>query len=339
MLEIKKGISLQPYNTFGIEAFADYFIEVKSIEEIKEAIQFAQDQNLSILYLNGGSNMLLTQDWKGLVIKISLKGIELVEETDDHVWIKVQAGENWHEFVQHMLSNDFGGLENLSLIPGNVGTSPMQNIGAYGVEIKDLMTELSALEISSGELKTFTNQDCQFGYRESVFKNELKNQFVLVDVRFKLTKRNHVLHTEYGAIQTELMNRAIENPTIQDVSKAIIAIRQSKLPDPKEIGNSGSFFKNPVISIEQFEALKEKNPSISGYPNADFVKVAAGWLIENAGWKGKRFGDAGVHEKQALVLVNYGKATGKEIYDLSQEIIEDVQSKYGITLEREVNMI
>lgn len=338
MLEIQKGISLQPYNTFGIEVFADFFSEVKSIEEIKEAIQFANENNLSILYMNGGSNMLLTKDWKGLVVKINLKGIEMLDESEDHVWVKVQAGENWHEFVQSMLRNNFGGLENLSLIPGNVGTSPMQNIGAYGVEIKDLMTELTALEIEAGKLKIFTNEECRFGYRESVFKNELKNQFVLVDVTFKLTKRNHILHTEYGAIQDELEKMGIKNPTIQDVSKAVIAIRQSKLPDPKEIGNSGSFFKNPVIPIKIFESLKEKYPTISGYANGDFVKVAAGWLIENAGWKGKRFGDAGVHEKQALVLVNYGKATGQEIFDLSQKIIDDIQEKFGIELEREVNI-
>jgi UDP-N-acetylmuramate dehydrogenase len=338
-LEIQQQTSLKSHTTFGVEAFADYFVEVNSIEEIKESIQFAKDKKQSILYLNGGSNMLLTQDWKGLVIKINLKGIEMVDETDDHVWIKVQAGENWHEFVQSMLKNNFGGLENLSLIPGNAGTAPMQNIGAYGVEIKDSMVELSALEIATGELNVFTNEDCHFGYRESVFKNEFKNQFVLVDVTFKLTKRNHILHTEYGAIQIELAKMGVSHPTIQDVSKAVISIRQSKLPDPKEIGNSGSFFKNPIISFTQFEDLKKEFPRISGYPMDETVKVAAGWLIENAGWKGKRFGDAGVHEKQALVLVNYGKASGKEIYDLSQNIIDDIHSKYGIRLEREVNII
>lgn len=338
-MEIQKRISLRPYNTFGIEAFAEYFVEVRSIDETWNAIQFAKEQNFSILFLNGGSNLLLTRDWEGLVIKINLKGIEIVRETEDLVWVKVQTGENWHEFVQYTLQNDFGGLENLSLIPGNAGTAPMQNIGAYGVEIKDSMTELSALEIASGKVQIFTKDDCRFGYRESVFKNELKNQFVLLDVIFQLTKRNHVLHTEYGAIQSELTNRNIENPTIQDVSKAVIAIRQSKLPNPKEIGNSGSFFKNPVISTQQFEEIKKSYPNISGYPNGDSVKVAAGWLIETAGWKGKRFGDAGVHEKQALVLVNYGQATGKEIYDLSERIIQDIHQKFGIELEREVNII
>lgn len=338
-MEIQKRISLRPYNTFGIDVFSEYFVEVSSLEELKEAIQYGKEQNLSILFLNGGSNILFTKDWNGLVVKINLKGIEIVRETEDFLWVKVQAGENWHEFVQFTLAKNYGGLENLSLIPGNAGTAPMQNIGAYGVEIKDLMTELTAMEISTGNLRVFSNADCQFGYRESVFKNELKNQFVLLDVTFQLSKRNHVLHTEYGAIQSELANMACENPTIQDVSRAVIQIRQSKLPDPKEIGNSGSFFKNPVISAEQFEELKKAHPNISGYSSGDSVKVAAGWLIENAGWKGKRFGDAGVHEKQALVLVNYGNATGKEIYDLSQSIIDSIQFQYGITLEREVNII
>lgn len=338
-MEIQKRISLRPYNTFGIDVFSEYFVEVSSFEELKEAIQYGKEQNLSILFLNGGSNILFTKDWNGLVVKINLKGIEIVRETEDFVWIKVQAGENWHEFVQFTLAKNYGGLENLSLIPGNAGTAPMQNIGAYGVEIKDLMTELTAMEISTGNLRVFSNADCQFGYRESVFKNELKNQFVLLDITFQLSKRNHVLHTEYGAIQSELATMGCENPTIQEVSKAVIAIRQSKLPDPKEIGNSGSFFKNQVISAQQFEEIKKSYPNISGYSSGDSVKVAAGWLIENAGWKGKRFGDAGVHEKQALVLVNYGNATGKEIYDLSQSIIDSIQFQYGITLEREVNII
>lgn len=339
MIKILENQSLKTYNTFGIDASADFFVEVNSIEEIKEALSLAEEKKLPLLIINGGSNMLLTQDWKGLVLKINLKGIEIVREDEDFVWVKVQGGENWHEFVQFTLRNDYGGLENLSLIPGNAGTAPMQNIGAYGVEIKDTMTELTALEIVSKKPRVFTNADCHFGYRESIFKNECKNQFVLLDVTFKLSKRNHVLHTEYGAIRLELEKRGIENPTIQDVSEAVIAIRQSKLPDPKEMGNSGSFFKNPVIPKFQFEELEKRYPNISGYASGDGVKVAAGWLIENAGWKGKRIGNAGVHEKQALVLVNYGRATGKEIFDLSERIIEDIYAKYGIQLEREVNII
>ena len=339
MIKILENQSLKTYNTFGIDASADFFVEVNSIEEIKEALSLAEEKKLPLLIINGGSNMLLTQDWKGLVLKINLKGIEIVREDEDFVWVKVQGGENWHEFVQFTLRNDYGGLENLSLIPGNAGTAPIQNIGAYGVEIKDTMTELTALEIVSKKPRVFTNADCHFGYRESIFKNECKNQFVLLDVTFKLSKRNHVLHTEYGAIRLELEKRGIENPTIQDVSEAVIAIRQSKLPDPKEMGNSGSFFKNPVIPKFQFEELEKRYPNISGYASGDGVKVAAGWLIENAGWKGKRIGNAGVHEKQALVLVNYGRATGKEIFDLSERIIEDIYAKYGIQLEREVNII
>lgn len=339
MIKILENQSLKTYNTFGIEASADFFVEVNSVEEIKEVLSFIEEKNLPLLIINGGSNVLLTQDWKGLVLKINLKGIEIVREDEDFVWVKVQGGENWHEFVQFTLRNDYGGLENLSLIPGNAGTAPMQNIGAYGVEIKDTMTELTALEIVSKKPRVFTNADCHFGYRESIFKNECKNQFVLLDVTFKLSKRNHVLHTEYGAIRLELEKRGIENPTIQDVSEAVIAIRQSKLPDPKEMGNSGSFFKNPVIPKFQFEELEKRYPNISGYASGDGVKVAAGWLIENAGWKGKRIGNAGVHEKQALVLVNYGRATGKEIFDLSERIIEDIYAKYGIQLEREVNII
>lgn len=338
-MKIVENQSLKPYNTFGLEVSAKYFIEAGSVQEIISALDFAKTNNLSKMLLNGGSNMLLTHDFDGLVLKLNLKGIEIVSETEDFVEVKVQSGENWHEFVKWTLQNDFGGLENLSLIPGNCGTAPMQNIGAYGVEIKDSMKELSALEIKTGEIKIFTNEDCKFDYRESVFKNELKNRFIITDVTFKLTKRNHKLNTSYGAIQSELEKLNIQNPTIQDVSHAVINIRQSKLPDPKEIGNSGSFFKNPVISKDRFEQLQKQFPDISGYVSGEEVKVAAGWLIENAGWKGKRFGDAGIHEKQALVLVNYGNATGQEIYDLSQRILDDIFDKYGIQLEREVNII
>lgn len=338
-MEFRKNQSLKSYNTFGIGVYTRYFLEVNSVSEINSALDFVQKNQLKLLILNGGSNLLFTQDFDGLVLKINLKGIEIVKETEDVVSVKVQAGENWHDFVQWTLQNDFGGLENLSLIPGNAGTAPMQNIGAYGVEIKDVMAELSALEIATGNVKTFANIDCKFGYRESVFKNELKNQFILLDVTFRLTKKKHQLRTSYGAIQSELKNLKIENPTIQNVSQAVINIRQSKLPNPKELGNSGSFFKNPVITKSQFEEIQKKYPEISAYPSGDLVKVAAGWLIETAGWKGKRIDDAGVHEKQALVLVNYGEATGQEIYNLSQKIMDDVKHKFGIELEREVNVV
>lgn len=338
-MEIQNNHSLKPYNTFGIDVSAKYFVEAETVDEIISALEFVRENQFPLILFSGGSNMLLTHDFDGLVLKLNLKGIELVAEDDDFVEVKVKSGENWHEFVQWTLQQDFGGLENLSLIPGNAGTAPIQNIGAYGVEVKDTMTELSALEISSGNIRKFTNSECKFGYRESVFKSELKNQFIIVDVTFKLTKTNHQLHTEYGAIRSELDKLNILNPSIRDVSKAVINIRQSKLPDPKDIGNSGSFFKNPVISKSEFEKIREKHPEISAYPSGDEVKVAAGWLIENAGWKGKRFGDAGVHEKQALVLVNYGNATGQEIYDLSQRIVDDIFEKFGIRLEREVNIL
>lgn len=338
-MEVIQNESLKPYNTFGLDVSAKYFVEANSKEEIISALNFSKENNQPVMLLNGGSNMLLTHDFDGLVLKLNLKGIEIVSENEDFVEVRVNSAENWHEFVQWTLQNDFGGLENLSLIPGNCGTAPMQNIGAYGVEIKDVMSELSALHISTREIKIFTNEACKFGYRESVFKNEFKGQFILLDVTFKLTKKNHILHTSYGAIQAELNDLTISNPTIQDVSKAVINIRQSKLPDPKDIGNSGSFFKNPVISKSKFEELQKQFPDISGYVSGDEVKVAAGWLIENAGWKGKRFGDAGVHEKQALVLVNYGNATGQEIYDLSQQILDDILLKFGIQLEREVNIL
>lgn len=338
-MQIQNNHSLKPYNTFGLEVFTKYFIEANSVEEIIYGLNFSKENKLPVMLLSGGSNMLLTHDFEGLVLKLSLKGIEIVSENEDFVEVKVNSGENWHEFIQWTLSQDFGGLENLSLIPGNCGTAPIQNIGAYGVEVKDVMTQLSALHIENREVKVFTNEECKFGYRESVFKNEFKGQFILLNVTFKLTKRNHKLNTSYGSIQSELDKLNIKNPTIQDVSRAVISIRQSKLPDPKEIGNSGSFFKNPVISKSKFQELQNQFPDISGYSSGEEVKVAAGWLIENAGWKGKRVGDAGVHEKQALVLVNYGNATGQDIFDLSQQIVDDIQSKYGIELEREVNIL
>lgn len=338
-MNIVENVSLKPYNTFGVDVKANYFAEVETVDEIKNTIEWASQNNQPLLLISGGSNMLLTKDWEGLALMLHLKGIEITKEDAEFAFVKVQSAENWHEFVLWTLKHNLGGLENLSLIPGKVGTAPIQNIGAYGVEIKDTMFELTAFDLHSEELRTFSNQECNFGYRDSVFKNEFKNRFLILDVTFKLTKKDHKLHTSYGAIKAELEKELISKPTIQDISKAIIEIRQSKLPDPMKIGNSGSFFKNPVLPLAQFEELKMKFPTISAYPSGDFVKVAAGWLIENAGWKGRRIGDAGVHEKQALVLVNYGNATGKEIFDLSQKIIEDVFLKYGIRLEREVNVI
>lgn len=333
----QENISLRPYNTFGIEANARKFANVKNVDQLRSIVK----SNKDIFVLSGGSNILLTQDIEKPVVHIQLKGIEVVSENDsDHVLVKAQAGENWHEFVTWCIANDLGGLENLSLIPGQVGTSPMQNIGAYGVEIKDVFHELEAMEIESGRIVTFSAKDCRFGYRESVFKNELKGKFIILDVTFSLTKRNHQLVTEYGAIRSELAERGIEDPTIEDISRVVISIRQSKLPDPAELGNSGSFFKNPVIPKKQLESLQATYPEIPFYEiDSKIVKVPAGWLVEQSGFKGKRFGDAGVHSRQALVLVNHGGATGTEILNLSKRIQAEVLGRFGIELHTEVNII
>lgn len=338
-MDIIENYSLKLYNTFGIEAKAKYFADVSTINDLRKVLVFRRQKDLPILFIGGGSNMLFVDNFPGIVLKLNLKGIEILKEDNDYVYVKSQGSENWHHFVEWTLEHDFGGLENLSLIPGNVGTAPMQNIGAYGVEVKDYIVEVQTLELETGNERIFTNEECHFGYRESIFKNELRGQYVLVAVTFKLTKQNHQLHVDYGAIKTELDSEQIINPTIQDISRAVIKIRESKLPDPSQIGNSGSFFKNPVISNDEFAEIEKNHPQIAHYKTDSGVKLAAGWLIEQAGWKGKRFGDAGVHDKQALVLVNYGNATGKEIYDLSEQIIEDVKAKYGVTLEREVNII
>lgn len=334
----QKNISLKKYNTFGIDIIAEKFISVNSLAQLKEIISSHKD----IFVLSGGSNILLTQKIKKPVIHINFKGIELVENEGDNnvVFVKVQAGENWHEFVLWCLEKNFGGIENLSLIPGNVGTSPMQNIGAYGIEIKDVFHELEALEISSNNIKKFDKENCNFGYRESIFKNIDKNKFIISNVTFKLTKKKHTLNTSYGAIQDELKKNNIKAPSIKDVSNAVIAIRKSKLPDPKEIGNSGSFFKNPVIETDQFNSLIQKYPGMPNYIiSEDLVKIPAGWLIEQCGFKGKRFGNVGVHKNQALVLVNHGNATGLEIYELSRKILKAVLDKFDIDLDTEVNII
>ena len=330
--------SLKKYNTFGIEAFATEFCEVNSIFDLSNVLKENQQRKLFIL--GGGSNMLLTQNVDALVLHINNKGIEVVDENDDFVWVKGNAGENWHEFVLFCIKHNYGGIENLSLIPGNLGATPIQNIGAYGVEIKDTFVSCEAMKIDTQEIITFDKNACKFGYRESVFKSDLKNQYVIVSVIFKLTKKNHKLNTSYGAIDVELENMGIKKPTIQDVSKAVIAIRESKLPNPKELGNSGSFFKNPIVPIEIYEKAKAYFPDMPHYPVSEtLVKVPAGWLIEQAGFKGKRFGDAGIHTKQALVLVNYGNATGNEIWNVAQNIQKTIFEKYGISIEAEVNVI
>ena len=339
-MKIQENISLKNYNTFGVEAKAHYFVEVHDLHELKYATEFAKINHIKILFLGGGSNLLFTQDFDGLVIKLNLKGISEEILDENHVLVSAKAGENWHEFVLFTLSKNYGGLENLSLIPGNVGTCPIQNIGAYGTEIKDHFVSCKALNLETSEIEELSLEDCKFGYRDSIFKTSAKGKYVIVEVTFKLTTQNHHIKTEYGAISTELKNLGIENPTIQEVSKAVINIRQSKLPNPAEIGNAGSFFKNPSIPLEQFENLKEKFPEIQGYANGDWVKVPAGWLIENAGWKGKQIGNVASHKLQALVIINAtGNASGKEIYDFSTQIIDSVKEKYGIELEREVNIL
>ena len=338
-MQITSNISLKSLNTFGIEVKAKYFTEIQSLENIIELLETKEYKNNARLILGGGSNLLLTKDVDGLVIKNNLKGISIVKETDDTVWVKCAAGEVWHEIVMWCIEHNYGGLENLSLIPGCTGASPMQNIGAYGVEIKDTFYKLDAIHLETGKQQLFSKSDCEFGYRESVFKHQLKNQFIITSVTFQLAK-NPTFRIEYGAIKQELEAMHISELSIKAISQAVINIRSSKLPNPKEIGNAGSFFKNPEVSTETYLKLKQEFPNLVAYPleNSNY-KLAAGWLIEQSGLKGLQIGDAGVHKLQALVLVNYGKATGKEIFDLSTLVLETVNAKFGVTLEREVNII
>jgi UDP-N-acetylmuramate dehydrogenase len=335
---LRNDISLKPFNTFGIDVNANRFATFLSIEELNSLLS-QREANEPLLILGGGSNLLLTKDFNGLVLKNEILGFNMIEETDTDVIVEAGAGEVWHQFVMNCIENGYAGLENLSLIPGSVGASPMQNIGAYGVEIKDVFEYLDAFEISTGELKRFKKEDCQFGYRESVFKNIYKDQFVICRVAFRLSK-NPKINTSYGAIESELQKMGISEPTIRDVSNAVIAIRQSKLPDPAVLGNAGSFFKNPVVDESLVEKIKATNPDVPNYPaESGKRKLAAGWLIETSGWKGKVVETCGVHKLQALVLVNYGGSTGKQIYDLSSQIINDVEAKFGVKLEREVNIL
>ncbi len=335
-MNIQKNISLKSYNTFGIHVNAKRFVSIDALYNLQQLLKKEQQ----LFLISGGSNMLLTKDIEELVVHLNLKGISIDREHENAVHLTVNAGENWHEFVLWCIQQDYGGLENLSLIPGNVGTCPIQNIGAYGVEVKDTITKVKALEISSGKLITFSNADCEFGYRNSIFKNKVKGKYIITAVSFQLTKNVHKLNTSYGAIENELLQKNNTTPSIKDISNAVIAIRQSKLPDPKEIGNSGSFFKNPVISTALFEKLKNEYPKIPSYPiSEEKIKVPAGWLIEQSGFKGKRFGEYGVHEKQALVLVNYGNASGKDIHKLAQTIQKTIKEKFAIDLEIEVNVI
>jgi len=331
------SISLKKETTFGINAIADSYISIETVQEAQDFFSIPSTQTYYIL--GGGSNILITKDVKGIIVQNKIKGKSTQLIDDETIHVTAGAGENWNEFVLYCIDNDWGGLENLSLIPGNVGATPMQNIGAYGVEIKDVFVSLNALEIATNKLLTFDNTTCKFGYRESIFKNSHKNKFFIIDVTFKLKRKNYKISANYGAIQSELQKNNIQHPTIKEVSNAVIAIRSSKLPDPKVLGNAGSFFKNPVIQIRLANTIKSEYPDLVEYPiDATQTKLAAGWLIEKAGWKGYREGDAGVHALQALVLVNYGNATGNEILNLSQRIIADVKLKFGVELEREVNI-
>jgi UDP-N-acetylmuramate dehydrogenase len=328
--------NLASMNTFGMKVSAERFAVFRNLNDLSK-LQLKKEKNLFVL--GGGSNVLLTKDFSGLVVKNEITGITIEQEDADTVTVKVGAGENWHEFVTYCIQNNWGGIENLSLIPGNVGASPMQNIGAYGVEIKDVFVSLEAYEIATGKLVVFDKEACQFGYRESVFKRALKGKYIITSVTFQLHKKP-VIKTSYGAIQSELEKMGVTTPTIKDVSDAVIAIRRSKLPDPKELGNAGSFFKNPVVAREVLAQIQEQYTEVPHYPiDNNHVKIPAGWLIEKAGWKGKRFDNYGVHQYQALVLVNYGGAKGEEILNLSEKIIQDILQKFQIQLEREVNIL
>ena len=336
---ITNDTSLKLYNTFGINASAKYFTSVYSIQNIEELINSNEYKTNERLIIGGGSNLLFTKNINALVIKNDLRGIEVIKETEDFVFVKCAAGEVWHEFVLWCINKNYGGLENLSLIPGCTGASPMQNIGAYGVEIKDTFFELEAIHTETGQLKIFSKSECEFGYRESVFKRQFKNQFIITSVTFQLAKKP-VFHIEYGAIKQELEAMNVSELSVKAISDAVINIRSSKLPNPKEIGNAGSFFKNPEVPADQYQNLKIEFPNLVAYPleNGNY-KLAAGWLIEQSGLKGFRKGDAGIHKLQALVLVNYGMATGNEIYNLSTHVLQEVKAKFGVDLEREVNII
>lgn len=336
-MEVLRHFSLLPYNTFGLPAVAEYFTRVTGREGLAEALEFARSRSLFVL--GGGSNILFTRDVPGLTLRMEMSGTELVSEDADHYYIKAGAGVNWHTLVMHCVENGYAGIENLSLIPGSVGAGPMQNIGAYGVELKDVFHALEAVHIPTGEARIFTLSECEFDYRSSIFKTREKGNYIITSVTLRLRKQPE-FQVSYGAISQELEAMGVQTLSIRAISDAVIRIRRSKLPDPAEIGNAGSFFKNPVISAEQFRTLKAEFPDIASYPQPDgTVKIAAGWLIEKGGWKGKTLGNCGVHKNQALVLVNYGGATGAAIYQLSEDILRDIHQKFGIALEREVNIV
>ncbi len=337
-MHIETNALLKPYNTFGLAVRCKYFVEIRTLESFKGLIQTTIYRDHPHLILGGGSNVLFTRDFDGLVIINRLKGIEIVSENDNEVVLRVASGENWHQFVLHCIDNNWCGIENLSLIPGTVGAAPMQNIGAYGVEVKDVISQVHTIDVKTGDEVNFTNEECAFGYRTSIFKTTHKNRFFITSVEFTLSKVPH-FNTSYGAIRQKLQEMGVQELSIKAISDAVIAIRSEKLPNPAEIGNAGSFFKNPTVEKTFFDQLQKQYPGIPHYPQPDGkVKLAAGWLIEQCGWKGKTFDGYGVHKNQALVLVNYSLTAGQPIYELSEKIIADVKSTFGIELEREVNV-
>jgi UDP-N-acetylmuramate dehydrogenase len=336
-MTVRENISLKPFNTFGIEVNTRFFIELVTEEDVFRFLSSSGEYPEPFLFLGGGSNMLFTRDFTGTIIRLCTTGIEVVEEDNDSVLVRTASGENWDGFVNYCVEKGWGGLENLSMIPGNVGTGPIQNIGAYGVELKDTFVELEAIRTDTLEKVILKGEQCEFGYRDSIFKRRGKGKYFILNVSFRLSKQPE-LKLEYGTVRDELKTMNRPEPTISDVREAICRIRGRKLPDPARIGNAGSFFKNPVISQQQFASLKERFPGIVSFVQNDGIKIAAAWMIEQCGWKGKRYGDAGVHENQPLVLVNHGSATGEEILHLANRIINSVDEKFGIRLEPEVNI-
>ncbi|MFI5218498.1 MAG: UDP-N-acetylmuramate dehydrogenase [Bacteroidia bacterium] len=344
-MHIQKNISLKPFNTFGIDVSAKYFYEINSVDEFEDLLVNPVARSENKIVLGGGSNVLFTKDFNGLVIRNNIGGIKIVKEDNESILVQSGAGIIWHELVLWSIQKNLGGIENLSLIPGLVGAGPIQNIGAYGAELKNVFHELDAVMMESGEIKTFSKDDCKFGYRDSIFKNELRNKFIITSITLQL-KKHPVFNTSYGAIESELKNMGVDKLSVKGISDAVIRIRQSKLPDPAKIGNAGSFFKNPTVNSSQFEELKNDFPQIIAYPSSSAdragerkVKLAAGWLIEQCGWKGTVVGNTGSHKDQALVLVNYGNATGNEIFELAKKIQHSVNEKFGVQIETEVNII
>lgn len=337
-MEITRDVSLKKLNTFGIDVSAKYFVEVSSIVELRTLIATSEFRNNERLILGGGSNILFTKNWDGIIVKNNLFGKDIIEESENVVRVRIMSGENWHEAVMWATENGWSGIENLALIPGTVGATPVQNIGAYGVEIKETIETVGVVDLATAEEKEFTESECKFGYRDSIFKNEAKGKYFITYVILKLSKTPN-LRTDYGAIKSQLAEMGIDVPNLANIRDAVIAIRRSKLPDPAVIGNAGSFFKNPIVSQSEFEKLAATYPEIPHFETVEGIKIPAGWLIEQAGWKGKRLGNVGVHEKQALVIVNHGDASGEEVKNLAYAVIDSVKEKFDIQLEPEVTIL